>query len=133
VLYFGAPLPPAGGGGPRLGIEAGAPRASGRGELEIEVTLLLPVSALAIAADGGGFAAEVPLVAAALDKDGGRVDLPASLLHIHFAALPRAADVARFRSTLKLRRVDQRLVFAVPDATSGAVLTAGLDVHLPAT
>jgi len=132
ALYFGASRPPPGAGGPRLGIEAGVPRASGRGALRLEVTLLLPVSALAIAPDGDGFAADLPLVAAALDRAGDRVDLPASKLHIHFAALPSAAGVTRFRTTLELRRIDQRLVFAVPDAKSGAVLTADLEVHPPA-
>jgi VWFA-related protein len=131
ALYFGASRPPPGASGPRLGIEAGVPRASGRGALRLEVTLLLPVSALAIAPDGDGFAADLPLVAVALDRSGDRVDLPASRLHIHFAALPRAAGVTRFRTTLELRRIDQRLVFAVPDAKSGAVLTADLEVHPP--
>jgi hypothetical protein len=132
ALYFGASRPPPGASGPRLGIEAGVPRASGRGALRLEVTLLLPVSALAIAPDGDGFAADLPLVGVALDRAGDRVDLPARTWHIRFATPPSAAGVTRFRTTLELRRIDQRLVFAVPDAKSGAVLTADLEVHPPA-
>jgi len=91
----------------------------------------LPVSALSITAEGSGFVADVPLLVAALDKHGGRAELPGSVLHFRFAALPDAKAVARFRTSLKLRRIDQRLVFAVPDAQSGVVLTADLEVHPP--
>jgi VWFA-related protein len=131
VLFFGASSLAPGPGEPRLRVEAGQPRASGRSEVEFPVTLLLPVSALAITAEGSGFVAEVPLLVAALDKQGGRAELPGSVLHFRFAALPAAKAVARFRTSLKLRRIDQRLVFAVPDAQSGAVLTTDIEVHPP--
>src|SRR6202035_2451575 len=80
---------------------------------------------------GSGFVAEVPLLVATLDKQGGRAELPGSVLHLRFAALPAAKAVARFRTSLKLRRIDQRLVFPVPDAQSGVVLTTDLEVHPP--
>ena len=131
VLFFGGSSLAPGPGEPRLRVEAGQPRASGRGEVDFPVTLLLPVSALAITAEGSGFVAEVPLLVATLDKQGGRAELPGSVLHLRFAALPAAQAVARFRTSLKLRRIDQRLVFAVPDAQSGGVLTTDLDVHPP--
>jgi VWFA-related protein len=131
VLFFGASSLAPGPGEPRLRVEAGQPRASGRGEVDLPLTLFLPVSTLAITAEGSGFVAEVPLLVATLDKQGGRAELPGSVLHLHFAALPAAKAVARFRTSLKLRRIDQRLVFAVPDAQSGGVLTADLEVHPP--
>ena len=130
-MFFGGSSPAPGPGEPRLRVEAGQPRASGRGEVDFPVTLLLPVSALAITAEGSGFVAEVPLLVATLDKQGGRAELPGSVLHLRFAALPAAQAVARFRTSLKLRRIEQRLVFAVPDAQSGGVLTTDLDVHPP--
>jgi hypothetical protein len=131
VLFFGGSGPAPGPGQARLRVEPGQPRAGGRGEVDFPVTLLLPVSALAITAEGSGFVADVPLLVAALDKQGGRAELPGSVLHLRFAALPGAKAVARFRTSLKLRRIDQRLVFAVPDAQSGAVLTADVEVHPP--
>jgi VWFA-related protein len=131
VLFFGGADAAPGQGGPQLRVEAGQPPAGGGGQLELPVTLLLPVSALAISAEGSGFVADVPLLVAALDKQGGRVDLPGSVLHFRFAAAPRANGVARFRTSLKLRRIDQRVVFAVPDAQSGTVLTTYLEVHPP--
>jgi VWFA-related protein len=131
VLFFGAPSSAPSSGGQQLRVEAGQPHASGRDELEFSVTLLLPVSALSITAEGSGFVAEVPLLVAALDKQGGRAELPGSVLHLRFASLPNARAVARFHTSLKLRRIDQRLVFAVPDEQSGAVLTTDLEVHPP--
>lgn len=53
-------------------MSGAACRSAGRGEVDFPVTLLLPVSALAITAEGSGFVADVPLLVAALDKQGGR-------------------------------------------------------------
>ena len=107
----------------RLRVELGESRPAGRREVEVPVTLGVPVEALAlIPADGGGYVAEVPLAIATLDEKGGRAELPGSRLRISVAQPPPAGGYARFRTVLKLRRRPQRLVFTVRDAASGQML-----------
>jgi VWFA-related protein len=132
VLLFG----PAQAASPRnsgqeLTVDAGAPRAAGRGKLEVPLTLALPLAALAFTQQGSSWVAEVPLVVAVLAEDGGRGDLPRSNLRLTLTAPPAAGDVARFRTTLELRRIRQRLVLAIPDAQSGEILTREIDIVPP--
>ncbi|HEX6902699.1 MAG TPA: hypothetical protein VF789_23475 [Thermoanaerobaculia bacterium] len=41
---------------------------------------------------------------------------------------PRAGDVSRYSASLKLRRIDQRLVFTVRDPRAGTVLWGEAEV-----
>jgi VWFA-related protein len=102
----------------RLLVQLGAPRRRGR-ELEVPVTLGVPVEALALTPQGKGYLAEVPLAVAAMDDQGGRADLPGSRLKVTVAAPPRAGTYARFQTVVRLRNAGQRLVFTVPDPASG--------------
>lgn len=109
----------------RVRVELGEARPVGhRGrEVEVQVTLGVPVEALALRpADSGGYVAEVPLAIATVDEKGGRSELPGSRLRVAVAQPPPAGGFARFRTVLKLRRLPQRLVFTVRDATSGQIL-----------
>ena len=109
----------------RVRVELGTARPVGRRsrEVEVPVTLGVPVEALALTpADGGGYIAEVPLGIAAVDEKGGRSELPGSRLRIAVQKAPPAGGFARFRTVLKLRHVAQRLVFTVPDTVNGNVL-----------
>jgi hypothetical protein len=90
-------------------------------EVELAVTLGVPVEALSFSAGpDGGLQAEVPLAILALDKDGGRSEI-ASRLRVALSGPPPTQGLARFRTTVKLRRVDQRVVFTV-EAADGRFL-----------
>ncbi len=90
-------------------------------EVELAVTLGVPVEALSFSAGpAGGLQAEVPLAILALDKDGGRSEI-ASRLRVALSGPPPTQGLARFRTTVKLRRVDQRVVFTV-EAADGRFL-----------
>lgn len=109
----------------RVLVELGEARPAGRRgrELEVPVTLGVPVEALALRpAEGGGYVAEVPLAIAAVDEEGGRAELPGSRLRVAVAQVPAAGGYARFRTSLRLRRMPQRLVFTVRDAAGGKIL-----------
>jgi len=129
ALLFGSAGPSPGAAEAQLRVETGASRPIGHDEIEVPITLLLPMSSLSFTPDGASLVAELPLAVAALDDKGRRVDLPETLLHFRIAAIPAASRTLRFRTTLKLRRVEQRLVFAIADSRTGAVLTTELAVH----
>ncbi|HEX3556856.1 MAG TPA: VWA domain-containing protein [Thermoanaerobaculia bacterium] len=111
----------------RLIVQLGEPRRRGR-DLEVPVTLGVPVEALALTPQGKGYLAEVPLAVAAMDGNGGRADLPASHLKVVVATLPKTGTYARFQTVVRLREAGQRLVFTVPDPVSGQALWGEAEV-----
>lgn len=111
----------------RLLVQLGAPRRAGRGQIEIPVTLGVPVESLALTPKGKGFLAETPLAVAAMDAKGGRADLPGSRLKVEIQEPPRPGTYARFQTVVRLRDTEQRLVFTVHDPLNGTSLWGAAD------
>jgi VWFA-related protein len=106
----------------RLVVQLGEPRRASHGQLEIPVTLGVPVASLALTPQGAGYVAETPLAILATDEQGGRADLPPSHLKVRLRTLPKAGTFARFRTTIRVRDVGQTLVFTVLDPAKGSSL-----------
>jgi VWFA-related protein len=106
----------------RLRIVIGKGKALGRLEMEVPVTVGVPVEALALTPSGKGYIAEAPLAVAALDPKGGRAEIPTAKLRVAVKEPPKAGGYARFQTTLRLRRGPQRLVFTVRDEVDGTTL-----------
>lgn len=106
----------------RLIVQLGQPRRAGRGQVEVPVTLGVPVEALALTPKGRGYVAGTPLAVAAMDNQGGRTDLPGSRLQVEIQATPAAGTYARFQTVVKLRDTEQRLVFTVQDPVEGEAI-----------
>jgi hypothetical protein len=106
----------------RLIVRLGAPKWAGRGQMEIPVTLGVPVESLALTPKGGGYVAETPLAIVTMDDKGGRADLPASHLKVDLKTPPRAGTYARFQTAIRVRDIGQRLVFSVQDPVNGTAI-----------
>ncbi|HEY0511269.1 MAG TPA: VWA domain-containing protein [Thermoanaerobaculia bacterium] len=106
----------------RLIVQLGAPRPAGRGQMEIPVTLGVPVESLALTPKGKGYIAETPLAIVAMDDKGGRADLPPSHLKVDLKTLPRKGTYARFQTAVRVRDVGQKLVFSVQDPVNGTAI-----------
>jgi hypothetical protein len=113
----------------RLKVLIGQMKPLGRKEIEIPVTVGVPVEALALTPSGSGYIAEAPLAVAALDGQGGRADIPTAKLRVAVKEPPRAGGYARFETTLRLRRADQRLVFTVRDEVNGNTIWQEVDLQ----
>lgn len=103
----------------RLKVLLGEAKPRGRREVELPVTLGVPVEALALTPSGRGYLAEAPLAVVALDDQGGRTEIPLAKLRVMMKKVPQAGGLARFQTTLRLRRAPQRLVFTVRDEVNG--------------
>ena len=112
----------------RLKIVLGKERSLGRQEVELPVTVGVPVEALALTPSGRGYIAEAPLAVAALDEKGGRAEIPTSKLRVTVKEPPKAGGFARFQTTLRLRRAPQRLVFTVRDEVNGITIWQEVEV-----
>jgi VWFA-related protein len=106
----------------RLIVQLGEPKRAGRREIEVPVTLGVPVESLALTPKPGGYLAEAPLAVASEDEKGGRADLPTSRLQVTVKEVPPPGTFARFQLSFRVRNADQRLVFTVHDAVNGTAL-----------
>ncbi|HTG36943.1 MAG TPA: VWA domain-containing protein [Thermoanaerobaculia bacterium] len=106
----------------RLIVRLGEPKRAGRGQMEIPVTLGVPVESLALTPKGGGYIAETPLAIVTMDDKGGRADLPASRLKVALKTPPRTGTYARFQTAIRVRDIGQRLVFSVQDPVNGTAI-----------
>jgi hypothetical protein len=103
----------------RLFVRLGEPRPAPLGEIEILVTLGVPLAALALAAIGNGFVAGTPLTVRWMDDRGSCNDLPASHLTVVLRTLPRAATFARFQTLVHIPDTARRLRVSVLHTASG--------------
>ena len=106
----------------KLKVLLGQAKPRGRREVELPVTLGVPVEALALTPSGRGYVAEAPLAVAALDDQGGRTEIPSARLRVSIKKVPEAGSLARFQTTLRLRKAPQRLVFTVRDEVNGGTM-----------
>lgn len=106
----------------RLKVLLGTMKPLGRKEMEVPVTVGVPVEALALTPSGRGYIAEAPFAVAALDEKGGRAEIPTAKLRVAVKEPPKAGGYARFETTLRLSRAHQRLVFTVRDEVNGKTI-----------
>jgi VWFA-related protein len=122
LMYGGDPA------GRQIAVEAGRPRRGGRDEVELPITIRLPVEALAMTVADPGYQAEVTLGAMAQDTEGRLSEVSNLHLKAGFQVLPASKDLAQFQATVRLRPGHQHLVFAVPDILGGTPLWGEAEV-----
>lgn len=106
----------------KLRVLLGKARSLGRREVELPITVGVPLEALALTPSGRGYIAEAPLAVAALDEQGGRAEIPTSKLRVAMKDVPKSGGYARFQTALRLRNAPQRLVFTVRDEVNGVTI-----------
>jgi VWFA-related protein len=112
----------------RLIVQLGEAKRKGR-DLEVPVTLGVPVEALSLEPAEKGYRADVPIAVASQDEKGGRADLPRLRLQVAIEKLPQAGTFARFQTVLQLRNEKQQLIFTVHDPLSGHALWGEADLE----
>jgi VWFA-related protein len=114
-----------------LAIQVGQPLASGRREMEVPITLAIPVDAVSFVSLDGKYAAELELRVAAVDTGGGRASVPVIPVTLRAETQPQAGTAIRYETRLKLRRLPHHLTLAIFDPLSGKILTGQVDVVPP--
>jgi VWFA-related protein len=110
----------------KIQVEAGAPRRTGIGSIELPVTIILPADLLTPLPVEGGYELRARLSMTSVDRWG---EAKASLaLRLKLPALPAPGDLARYKTQIKLKKDDQRLVFSVQDEVGDGQGRAELDL-----
>lgn len=105
----------------RLLAELGSPAKAGRGTVDVPLTLAVPTELLNPVPLNGVYISEMELRVAALDVRGDRSDMPVIPLRLTTSEALPPGRFAKYETKLKLRRIEQRLVFAVFDPLSGKI------------
>jgi VWFA-related protein len=114
-----------------MSVKLGAPVASGRREMEVPVSLALPVDALTFVPLNGKHTAELELRVAAVDASGNRAPVPVIPVTLTADEAPKAGTFVRYDTRLKLRKLPHHLTLAIFDPLSGKILTGQTDVAPP--
>jgi VWFA-related protein len=114
-----------------LAIEVGQPVASGRREMEVPVTLAIPVDAISFVPINGKYAAELELRVAAVDTGGNSAPVPVIPVTLRSDTQPKAGAAVRYETRLRLRRLPHHLTLAIFDPLSGRILIGQTDVVPP--
>ncbi len=112
-------------------VKLGSPVASGRREMEVPVTLAIPVDAITFVPVNGKNTAELELRVAAVDSGGNRAPVPVISVTLTAAEAPKAGAFVKYDTRLKLRKLPHHLTLAIFDPLSGKILTAQADVQPP--
>jgi len=128
ALLFGNPP-----GAASMPMELGKPVASGRREIEVPVTIAIPLSSMTLVPYEGKYVAELELRVSALDEKGNRADVPVIPIRLTTDKEPPkdSGGHVRYETRLKLRKIGQHLILAIFDPVSGKITTAEADVVPP--
>jgi hypothetical protein len=101
---------------------------SRRGEVEIPVTLGLPVDLMTVLPTDGKYTVQLELRFAASSKTGNGSEIPVVPITLSSDQPPTPGKMVRFETKIKLRGAADRLVAAVYDPLSGKLAAAETDL-----
>jgi len=118
-----------------MSMKLGPAVRSKRGQLEVPVTLALPVDLMTVVPVDGKYAAQLELRFAASDDKGNASsasEIPVLPLNLTSAKPPTPGKFVRYETKFTLRGKASHVVAAVYDPLSGKVATAEADIVAPA-
>jgi VWFA-related protein len=126
ALLFGNPP-----GALSMPLKVGEITRGKRGEVEIPVTLGLPVDLMTVVPDGKKFTAQLELRFAASDAEGNTADIPVVPVTLTSDHPPTPGKMVKYETRVKLHGKADHMVVAAYDPLSGKIATAETDVKLP--
>jgi VWFA-related protein len=114
-----------------MAVKLGEAVPSGRREMEVPVSLAIPVDAITFVPVAGKQTAELELRVAALDAAGNRAPVPVIAVTLTSVETPKPGAFVRYDTRLKLKKLPHHLTLAIFDPLNGKILTAQTDVKPP--
>jgi VWFA-related protein len=126
ALLFGG-LP----GGTAMPMKVGEIKRNRRGELEVPLTLGLPVDLMTVVPINGKYNAQLELRFAASNSDGSASEIPVVPVNLASDHPPTAGKVVKYTTSVTLHGKADHLVVAAYDPLSGKLASAETDVKAP--
>ncbi|MFP5286110.1 MAG: hypothetical protein ACLGI9_10270, partial [Thermoanaerobaculia bacterium] len=114
----------------RLQVTAGEPRRAGLGSVEVPVTIDVPAIVFTAVQAGEGFELRAIFSTASLDKYGSRSEVQMVPLRLTLPRAPGPGTLVRYETSIKLRRVEQRLILTMSDLVSDGQVWGELDLKM---
>jgi VWFA-related protein len=114
----------------QLQVTAGEPRRAGLGSVEVPLTIDVPAIVFTAVQAGEGFELRAIFSTASLDKYGSRSEVRMIPLRLSLPQAPRPGTLVRYETSIKLRRVEQRLILTMSDLVSDGQVWGELDLKL---
>ena len=126
ALLFGNPP-----GALQMPMKVGQITRSGRGEIEIPITLGLPVDLMTVVPDGKPFPPQHEQRFAASDPSGNTAEIPTVPVTLSSDHPPTPGKVVKYETKVHLRGKADHMVVAAYDPLSGKLATAETDIKAP--
>jgi len=126
ALFFGSPP-----GSESMPVQVGTPKSTSRSEMEVPLSLAIPVDGITLLPLDGRYQAQLELRVAAVDAKGARSDVPVQPLGLSSKEAPKAGGFVRYDTRLKLRKIAQKLVVSIFDPPSGRMLASQVEIVPP--
>jgi VWFA-related protein len=114
-----------------ISMKVGAPAVVNRKEMDVPVSLAIPVDALTFVPIEGKYTSELELRVSAVDAGGNRSPVPMVLVSLRSAEQPKAGTFVRYDTKIRMRRMPHHVMMALFDPLSGKILTGEADVAPP--
>jgi VWFA-related protein len=114
-----------------LPMKLGQVAVTGRREMEVPISIAIPVDAVTFVPLNGKYSAELELRISAVDGSGNRAPVPVIPITLTVEAQPKAGTAVHYDTKIKMRRMAHHLTVAVYDPLSGKILAAQTDVGPP--
>lgn len=116
-------------GGGHLRVEVDTPQRINAAVMEVTVRLAFPAMLLDVKKAGNDWTGDGTLLLGALDVWGAQSALPEIPLSLRFREEPQPDDLVRYRATLRLRRVNQKLMLRISAPRRGTLLWKELELR----
>lgn len=111
-----------------LFAKTGEGKKSGRGKVEVPLTVIIPVSELTFLPRKDQYLAEVELRVAVRDETGRLAEIPIIPMTVALEEPPAEGELRRYDTTLRLRKKKHDVVVSLYDNASGKILATRLEV-----
>ena len=112
-------------------LKLGTVAAAGRREMDVPVSLAVPVDALTFVPIDGKYKAELELRVSAVDSSGNRAPVPVIPIALSADEQPKTGTFVKYDTKIRMRKMPHHLMLALFDPLSGKILTAETDVVPP--
>jgi hypothetical protein len=112
-----------------LQLRFGRPKGSGLGRMSLPLEVGIPIDEITLIESSGSWVNRLEVRTVVMDELGNRSETTLEQVDIDGRRPPRPGDMFFYETDLRLRRKPHRLVVAVYDPLSGAILSSSVEVE----
>jgi len=109
-------------------VRVGSSTKSGRRFMEIPITVFIPLDEVTVIPVGEEWATQLEVRFAVADEEGRRAEIPVIPIQLKLKEAPRPKGLAKYETTLRLRRLRHDAVVSLYDPAGGTMLATRIEI-----